>query len=123
DSEMVSGLSHDDARLIGDAPGVAHTTNGPLSSAELFVIINLPKRSTGTDANVPLRGVEPAALQVRNNVKIVQGRMFDWGKDEVVVGEGAAREFSGLDVGSSIKVGRYEWPVVGMFSANGAVSE
>ena len=58
DSEMASGLSHDATRIIADAPGVARNTNGPLSSAELFVIIDLPKRATGTDANVPLRGVE-----------------------------------------------------------------
>jgi putative ABC transport system permease protein len=123
DSEMVSGFSREQTQIIADSPNVARTAQGPLSSAELFVIINLPKRSTGTDANVPLRGVEAAALHVRDNLRIIQGRMFDWGKDEVVVGSGAAREFAGLDVGSSIKVGRYEWPVVGMFSDNGAVSE
>ncbi len=123
DSEMVSGFSREQTQIIADAPGVARTARGPLSSAELFVIISLPKRATGRDANVPLRGVEAAALQVRDNLKIIQGRMFDWGKDEVIVGIGATREFAGLDVGSSIKVGRYEWPVVGMFSANGAVSE
>ena len=123
DSEMVSGLDRDATRVIADAPGLARTAQGPLASAELFVIIDLPKRSTGTDANVPLRGVEAAALQVRDNLKIIQGRMFDWGKDEVIVGAGAAQEFSGLDVGSKIQVGRYEWPVVGIFSANSGVSE
>ncbi len=83
----------------------------------------MPKRTTHTDANVPLRGVEPAAFQVRDNLKIVQGRMFDWGKDEVIVGRGAALAFAGLDVGSTIKVGRYQWPVVGTFSANGGIAE
>ncbi len=123
DSEMVSGFSREQTQIIADSPGVARTAQGPLSSAELFVIINLPKRSTGTDANVPLRGVEAAALPVRDHFKIIQGRMFDWGKDEVLVGSGAAREFAGLDVGSTIKVGRYEWPVVGLFSASGADCE
>jgi putative ABC transport system permease protein len=123
DSEMVSGLGRDATRVIADTPGIARTTNGPLSSAELFVIIDLPKRSTSTDANVPLRGVEPAALQVRDNLKIIQGRMFDWGKDEVIVGRGAVQEFAGLEVGSKIKVGRYEWPVVGIFSADGGAAE
>lgn len=122
-SEMVSGFSREQTQIIADSPSIARNAKGPLSSAELFVIINLPKRSTGTDANVPLRGIEPAAIDVSGNVKIVQGRMFDWGRDEVIVGAGAQREFSGLDVGSSIKVGRYQWPVVGVFSANGAVSE
>ena len=123
DSEMVSGFRREDTRVIADSPGVAHTAQGPLASAELFVIINLPKRSTGTDANVPLRGVEPAALRVRDNVEIIDGRMFEWGRNEVVVGRGAAMEFAGMTVGSKLKVGRYEWPVVGIFSANGGISE
>jgi putative ABC transport system permease protein len=123
ENEMVSGFSREQTQIIADSAGVARNAQGPLSSAELFVIINLPKRSTGTDANVPLRGVEAAALRVRDNFKISRGRMFDWGKDEVVVGAGAAREFAGLDIGSSIKVGRYEWPVVGIFTADGAICE
>ncbi len=123
DSEMVSGFGREDTRVIADAPGVARTAEGPLASAELFVIINLPKRTTGTDANVPLRGVERAALRVRDNLKIIEGRMFEWGRNEVIVGHGAAMEFAGMSVGSKIKVGRYEWPVVGVFSANGGISE
>jgi putative ABC transport system permease protein len=123
DSEMVSGLSRDETRVIGDSPGVARSAQGSLSSAELFVIIDIPKRPGGFDANVPLRGVERSAFQVHNDFKIIRGRMFDWGKDEVVVGSGAAREFAGLDVGSTIKVGRAEWPVVGIFAANGGVAE
>src|SRR5664279_1158671 len=123
DSEMVSGLGREDTRLIADAPGVARSAQGPLASAELLVIINLPKRSTGTDANVPLRGVEAAAFRVRDKISISKGRMFEWGKDEVIVGRGAAQEFAGLEVGSKMKVGRYEWPVVGIFSANGGVAE
>jgi putative ABC transport system permease protein len=123
DSEMVSGFGRDETRIIADSPGVARSAQGPLSSAELFVIIDIPKRSTGADANVPLRGVERAAFQVHDNFKITRGRMFDWGKDEVVVGSGAAQEFAGLDVGSAIQVGRANWPVVGIFSANGGVAE
>ena len=123
DSEMVSGFGRQETRLIADAPGLARNAQGPLSSAELFVIINLPKRSTGTDANVPLRGVEGAAVSVRDNLKITSGRMFKWGKNEVVVGVGAAREFAGLEVGGTVKVGRDTWPVVGVFSANGGVAE
>ena len=120
---MVSGLSHDETRIVADAPGVARNASGPLASAELFVIIDLPKRATGTDANVPLRGVEPSALAVRDNLKMIRGRMFGWGQDEVIVGVGAVQEFAGLDIGSKIKVGRYDWPVVGIFTANGGAAE
>jgi putative ABC transport system permease protein len=123
DSEMVSGLGRDETKLIADAPGVARSAEGPLSSAELFVMINLPKRSTGTDANVPLRGVEAAAFGVRDNLKIVEGRKFEWGKNEVIVGTGAVQEFAGLEVGKTIRVGQNDWAVVGMFSANGASAE
>ena len=123
DSEMVSGFLRESTRVIADAPGVARTEDGSLASAELFVIINLPKRSTGTDANVPMRGVEPPALKVRDHLRLVQGRMFDWGKNEVIVGVGAASEFAGLDLGGQLRVGRRDWPIVGIFSARGGTAE
>ncbi len=123
DTEMVSGFMREDTRIIADAPGLARNECGPLASAELFVIINMPKRSTRTDANVPLRGVEDAAFQVRDNVRMIEGRRFVRGKNEVIVGVGAAKQFAGLEVGNAVKVGRYEWPVVGIFSAGGGSAE
>ena len=123
DSEMTSGLDRESVRTISDAPGVARGSSGPLTSAELFVIINLPKRSTGTDANVPLRGVEQGAFEVRGNIEMVEGRRFETGKNEVIVGAGAARAFGGLDIGKQIKVGQNVWDVVGVFTANGGIAE
>ena len=123
DSEMVSGFARENTRVIADAPGLARSGDGPLASAELFVIINLPKRSTGTDANVPLRGVERSAFQVRDKIKIVQGRPFEWGKNEAIIGLGAAQQFAALDVGGKLRVGRYDWPIVGTFSAGGGSAE
>jgi putative ABC transport system permease protein len=123
DSEMVSGLSRPETRLIADAPGLSRGADGPLASSELFVIIDLPKRSTGTDVNVPVRGVERAAFQVRDKLKIVEGRAFEWGKNEVIIGTAAASQFAGMQIGATIKVGREQWPIVGIFSANGAAAE
>lgn len=123
DTEMVSGFGPDETRIIADAPGVARGRDGALASAELFVIINLPKRSSGTDANVPLRGVESAAFHVRNNVQIVEGRSFEPGKNELVVGDGASQEFTGLSVGNKLVVGRNSWDVVGRFTAGGGTAE
>ncbi len=123
DTEMNSGLTRADTRVISDAPGLARTQDGPLASAELFVIINLPKRSTGTDANVPLRGVEKTARAVRGNVQLVEGRDIEFGRNEVIVGVGALREFAGLDVGKKINVGKNEWDVVGVFTAGGGIAE
>jgi putative ABC transport system permease protein len=123
DSEMTSGLSREETRVISDAPGIAHNASGAVASAELFVIIDLPKRSTGTDANVPLRGVEPEAFEVRGNIQLVQGRRFEPGRNEIIVGTGAAREFAGLELGKQIKIGQNTWEIVGIFSANGGVAE
>lgn len=123
DTEMTSNLPREDATIIADAPGIARGAEGALISAELFVIIDLPKRTTGTGANVPLRGVGPAAFDVRGDMRIVQGRRFVPGKNEIVVGAGAAREFAGLDVGQQIRIGQNTWDVVGIFTAGGGVAE
>ena len=123
DTEMNSSLSREETRLIADAPGIARNNKEPLASAELFVIINLPKRSTGMDANVPLRGVSASSFEVRGNITMVQGRRFEPGKNEVIIGAGAARAFAGLDLGSQIKLGQNTWDIVGIFTANGGASE
>jgi putative ABC transport system permease protein len=123
DTEMTSGLGRDETRLISDAPGIARDTNGPLTSAELFVIINLPKRTTRSDANVPFRGLSPAAIAVRGDIKLVEGRPWTPGHNEVMVGVGAAREFAGLDVGKKIRIGQTDWEVVGIFSGGGGAAE
>jgi len=122
-TEMMSGLQREETRWIADAPGVARSERGSLASAELFVVINLPKRDTGTDANVPLRGVERAAFDVRNDFQIVAGRMFEWGRNEVIVGAAAATEFAHLDLGGSFEVGASDWNVVGVFSEGGGVAD
>ncbi|HJS74574.1 MAG TPA: ABC transporter permease, partial [Vicinamibacteria bacterium] len=123
DTEMSSIMNRDEARVVTDVEGIARANGMALASSESFVIINLPKRSTGTDANVPLRGVEPPAFDVRGDIELVEGRRFEWGKNEVMAGVGAANEFSGLAVGSSIPVGKDEWEVVGIFSAKGGIAE
>jgi putative ABC transport system permease protein len=122
-SEMVSGLSRDNVLVVADTEGVARDAQGAMSSAELFVIIDLPKRSTGTSANVPLRGVQEQAFDVRGDVEIVEGRTFEWGRNEIIIGVGAAMEFAGLDIGSSLEVASDRWEIVGIFSANGGISE
>jgi len=122
-TEMMSGLSGDDADVISEAPGIVRQADGPLASSELFVVINLPKISSGTDANVPLRGVVPAAVSIRPGFELVSGRMFEWGLNEVIVGVGAAGQFVGLGVGDGVEVGGDTWRVVGHFAALGGVSE
>jgi len=123
DSEMTSILSRTEADILAQAPGVAKVNGKALVSPELFVIVNLPKRSTNTDANIPMRGVEATAFQVRSEVHIVEGRPFAWGRNEVIVGRAAQRQFTGLELGNELAFGQNRWKVVGVFEANGAISE
>lgn len=123
-SELNSGFSHEQTQLMTDAPGVARDPeNSPIASAELFVIVDIPKKTTNSPANVPLRGVQKQAFNVRDNLKIVEGRMFNPGKNELITGRAAQSQFANLEVGSTIMFGRSEWTIVGAFEDGGSVSE
>ena len=123
DAEMTSILMREDVDAIKDAPGIARRAGvGALASAELFVVVDLVKASTGTTANAPLRGVEPAAFAVRE-FKMIKGRRFEPGRNEVVVGRAASAEYRGLDVGADLKLGSNHWRIVGIFDAGGTVPD
>jgi putative ABC transport system permease protein len=121
--ELSSGLSQEQTRIMMDAPQLARDADGPMASAELYVIVDVPLKSTKTPANVPFRGVGQNAAKLRDNFRITQGRMFVPGTFEVVVGAGAAEEFEGLIVGNTVRWGTTDWKVVGMFEDKGSVSE
>jgi putative ABC transport system permease protein len=122
-TEMMSWMMSDEADIVAEGPGVRRNARGAMASPELFVVVNLPMRATGTDANVPMRGVRPQAFEVREKFRMVEGRPFQWGLNEVIVGVGAQREFAGLEVGSSIEVGREQWTIVGAFETGGGIAE
>jgi len=121
--ELSSGLSLEAVRHVMDAPSIVQDADGPLASPELYVIVDLPKRSTGTKANVPLRGVGPRAPAIRGAFRMVAGRPFSRGMNEVIAGRGAASQFGGLDVGSVVYFGGTPWTVTGIFEDGGSVSE
>ena len=121
--EMTSGLSQTQTRIIGDAAGVARVDGEPLASAELYVIVDVPLKSTGTAANVPLRGVGPKAASLRRGFRLLEGRMFTPGTNEVIVGRGAALAYEGLDVGAELRKGTRVWKIVGSFADAGSVAE
>ena len=123
DSEMSSTLTLDQTRIIADAPGIRRGAVGPMATAELYVLVDLPKRTTTTEANVPFRGVQPGAFDVRERTRIVSGRNFEAGRNEIVAGVGAAREFAGIDVGNKLTFSGNEWTIVGIFEAGGGLSE
>jgi putative ABC transport system permease protein len=124
DSELTSGLTGPEVDIVRQAPGMAREGQIALTSAELYVIIDLPKLSSpGSSANVPMRGIEPLGITVRPEVSIVEGRMFRFGTNEVIAGRGAHGQFVSLDVGDTIVSGQNRWEVVGIFEAGGGVAE
>jgi putative ABC transport system permease protein len=124
DSEMTSGLSGAEVEIIRQAPGLALDGRSALTSAELYVIIDLPKKSAPTSsANVPMRGIEPLGMTLRPEVSLIEGRMFRFGTNEVIAGRGAHGQFVSLNVGDTIVSGQNRWQVVGLFEADGAVAE
>ncbi len=124
DTEMTSGLAGDATRIIQDAPGIARDGSGnPMTSPELFVVVDHPLKRSGSPANVPLRGVTEEAFKVHKNLKIVDGRNFEPGKNEIIAGRAASRQFLDLTVGRQIKWGENTWTLVGIFDDGGSVSE
>ena len=124
DSEMTSGLEGTDIDVIKQTPGIRREGAGPLASAELYVIIDMTKKATpDAAANVPMRGIEPAGMTVRDEVSLVQGRMFQFGTNEVIVGRAASGQFVSTNLGDTIVSGQNRWQVVGIFEADGGVAE
>ena len=119
-SEMMSGIGLDTIKILQDKPGVARENGEPLVTSEVVVVAPFPLRSTGTDANVQVRGVSSNVLTVRRNIKVVEGQMFRPGLSELIAGRNATNSYSGLNVGNKVRFGGGEWTVVGIFDAGGS---
>jgi putative ABC transport system permease protein len=116
-AEMSSSLSREELNVVSRLEGVRR------ASGELFVVVDIPKRAGGTPANVIARGVPAEAFEVRPEVAVVEGRRFESGRTEMIVGVKAAAEFAGLEVGDTLDVRDSAFVVVGQFTAGGGPYE
>jgi ABC-type antimicrobial peptide transport system permease subunit len=117
-TEVQSGIDRYQAGIVESLPDVAIGGNGErLISKEPVVLINLPKRSSGKPSNVVIRGVAPTVLDLRPQVKMVEGRMFQPGTAEIIVGRAIADGFRGTSVGETLRFASRDWTVVGVFDA------
>jgi putative ABC transport system permease protein len=122
-AELISTLSPEQVQIIMGAPGIARGEAGPIASAELYTAVDQAKRSTGTSANAPLRGIGPAGVATHEHFRLLAGRMFVSGRNEVIVGQAALRTLQGLELGRPVRWGNNTWQIVGVFSDGGSVSE
>src|SRR2546422_8612150 len=124
DAEMSSGVPREQAGVLATWPAVARDGAGqPLVSAELFVMVELPRHGQTDPNNVPFRGVQPAAFAIRNEVRIVEGRRYERGRREVIAGRKAMHQFAGLSVGPPIAFRDSDSTVVGTFERGGDVPD
>ncbi len=123
DSEMTSILEPTEVNIVTDAPELLRVDGRAVASPELFVMVDLPRRSTDTTTQVPLRGVGPEAYRVRPRLRIIEGRPFEPGRTELIAGRGAALHFGNLGVGSTLKLGENTWRVVGIFDGGGTAAD
>jgi putative ABC transport system permease protein len=119
-SEMTGGVTVDTVKIVQDATGIARGADGPLVTPEVVLVAPIPLKSTGTDANVQVRGVSKNVLEIRKNIKIAEGRMFTPGLTEIVVGKNANVSYSGLTLGNTISLGSVRFQIVGIFDAGGS---
>ncbi|HXV39343.1 MAG TPA: ABC transporter permease [Steroidobacteraceae bacterium] len=120
-AELNSGLTRDQGDIVKQAPGVRTGADGrPLASAEMIVIAELIKSGEETGSNITVRGVESAAFALRPQLRIVEGRAFQPGLRELVVGRGVAAQFEGAGIGETLRMRGSDWSVVGIFESGDA---
>jgi putative ABC transport system permease protein len=123
-SELTSFFTREQANLIRVDSRVARGSDGqPLASPEIVIVGNFPRRADHGATNVTIRGVSPKSFQVRRSLRIVEGRTFTPGLNEVIVGRKIADRILGFDLGAPISIQRREWRVVGIFTAEGSAFE
>ena len=124
DSELSSGVSRDAVNILRAHPAVATGADGrPLVSADLVVVTSEPRLGQPGSSNVNVRGVDLASLDLRQQVKVVEGRAFTPGTDEVIVGTRIAPRFANCRVGDRLRFQQREFTVVGHFTAGGSAFE
>ena len=123
-AELNSRFNGEQADVIRYAPGIARDAGGePQVSSELFWIVNAVGKSSGTEANIALRGIQPPGYALRKDYRLAEGREFTPGRFELIAGRGARNQFVGLEPGQTIRFGKTEWLVAGVFEAGGSVFE
>ncbi|MEI8134344.1 MAG: ABC transporter permease [bacterium] len=118
ESETLSQIPLDVTDILASQPEVAVGSDGkPILSREVMTMINLQKKGTTSSdlANINVRGVSPAGVALRPQIKITEGRMFNFGTSELIVSQKIISGFEGARLGGALKFGGRNWNIVGLF--------
>jgi putative ABC transport system permease protein len=122
-TEDDSGLSKETVATVMNVPGIRHDHNKPMVSAEVVLAAPLARKRDSSDINVTLRGVGEQYFNIRPELKLVSGRIFHPGNQELLVGASAQAQFAGLDLGNQVRLQDGDWTVVGTFSGGNGSRE
>lgn len=118
-SELTSGMSRENANVLSVNERVQRNAEGqPLASPEMVVVAAMV-RNDGASTNIVIRGVTKKAFEVRTGIRLVEGRAFQNGLYEIIVGRRIRDRMRDIDLGRSITLQRRQWSIVGVFEANG----
>ncbi|MFH1197313.1 MAG: ABC transporter permease [bacterium] len=118
--EISSIIEGDTQNIIRTLPHIAKTASGePIYSSEPVVIINLKIKQGGL-SNITVRGVSETVKELRPQLKITEGRMFNPNLRELIAGKSVDKKFDGAQIGSKVKFAGDNWLVVGIFEADGS---
>jgi putative ABC transport system permease protein len=119
-SELISQIARESLSSIRFKEGIQKLPDGePMVSGEIVTVINLSMRGNPEGSNVSIRGVSETGVKMRPGLKIAAGRWFGSGQREIVVGRSVASRYEKTSLGESLRFGRGEWKIVGIFDAGG----
>jgi putative ABC transport system permease protein len=113
-AELSSAVTRQTFQDLKSMAGIARDGEEPMASLEMVTVINLPSVDSPTGMNVTLRGILPVGIKMRDDLKLKEGRWFQAGQREVVVGKSIAKRYPGAQMGKKLRFGRGEWEVVGV---------
>jgi putative ABC transport system permease protein len=123
-SEMSSYFDASQVTAVTNAPNIRRNEkNEPMISPEVFGVVSVPLRGKDSTANMPFRGVGPNAVELRQEFTLVEGSMFKPGTTEIIVGDGAVKQYVGLEVGKTVRWLNTDWRIVGRFTDDGGIAE
>lgn len=122
-SEFLGTISEGTVSLLDQAPGVQSSVSGqPLLQPISNELVEVTKKSGGTDT-IRLRGTGPMGREMMSSLKIVEGRNYETGVRELIVGKVVQSVYENVSIGDTIELRGTPWKIVGVYEDGGSFNE